>query len=282
MRISVNNIDKQLGIELSKLCEMVNIDDGPRGAFLQWVTPDETELFMSQTSIIEKCTTNKIPMIIFDTEQKISSDEVSYLLSNGAFLWEPAVADRPFFSYQPFWGVIKDFTELKLHDEERKINLGYTGSLVQKVSTFQNYFLPVYEIGDFNVFYANNNTNGNILDKINKMGIPIISDDSIGISDINMTILLGSDYDYQAGKLDVNLFTYLENGVVPLLPYEHRWFHAIFDDLVVKREEDIEYFLRTYNKIAFGSIHDIYRNLDIYLPECNVKNVAKRIIKYFS
>lgn len=280
MKLTVNNADQHLRAELSQVCELVNIDDKPNGVFVEWAT--EGKPFEEQTRLIDICVKNNIPMIVFDRHQNISPDEVSFLLSNGAFLWEPAVGDRPFFSFQPVWGrIIRDFRDLPLVEGGRKIQLGYAGSLVKKIPTFKEYYLPIHEIGEFRVAVIDNEGNRSVCNKVDQMGISVAGSDT-KISDIGTTILLGTDHDYQVGRLDPNLFIYLENGVVPLLPHEHRWFHAVFDDLVVGCEDDVEYVLRSHDIIAFGSIYDIYCNLDAYLPECNVKNVAKRIVKYFS
>lgn len=282
MKITVNNIDRKLRVELSQLCEIVGVDDRPSGAFIQWVTPDVDDLFSKQTKLIEKCVKLKIPMIVFDKQDNLSPDEVSYLLSNGAFLWEPAVTGRNFFSFQPNWGTFyTDFKDLDLIDATKKnVHLTNCSSLVRKFPSFEKYYVPVHEIGEFNVMYSNSDGNDAIYQKVEKLHIPILN--TCNYRDIRATILLGSERDYETGYLDPNLFRMLESGILPLLPEEHRWYHGVFADLVVSGEDDIDYLLRTYDKIAFGSIYDIYCNLDAYLPEANVKNVAKRIVKYFS
>ena len=278
MKLTVNNIDRNLRVELAQICEIVGITNSPDGVFLEWSTEGHT--FEKQTEIIEKCVKKKIPMIIFDRNQEIIPDEVSYLVSIGAFLWEPAVADRNFFSFQPVWGKLKKFEDIPLVENSDGIDLVYMQSLSKKLASFKNYFQPVSEIGDFRVAFIDRFANSPINRKVDEMGITVIAVE--GTVPVKSTILLGSDHDYQTGRLDPHLFEYLEAGIVPMLPREHRWFHSVFDDLVVGTEDDVEFILKTYNSIAFGTIYDVYRNLDAYLPECDVKNVAKRINKYFS
>jgi hypothetical protein len=283
MKITVNNIDRNLRVELSQLCEIVGIDDNPKGVFLNWVTPDSGDLFAKQTKIIEKCVKKKIPMIVFDGDEEISPEEVGYLMGEGAFLWEPAVAGRNLFAYQPCWGrIYTDFNDIPAIDPKpRHMHLANCSPLVRKFPSFQKYYVPVYETSEFNVMYSDRDNNDTINQKVAKHGIPVVGRGYGTYDDIRATIVLGSERDYETGRLDPNFFSILEHGVIPLLPDEHRWYHAIFGDLVVSGEDDIEYILKMYDKIAFGCIFEVYQNLNTYLPEASVENVAKRIVNYF-
>jgi hypothetical protein len=283
MKISVNNIDRLLRAELSKKAKFVDIKDNPRGVFLQWATPEVGDLFDKQTVLIEKAIKKKIPIIIFDKYQDMTADEISFLVREGAFLWEPAVSDRNFFSFQPVWGNIPTNVEdiPWNFDESRGVDLANLSTLVRRMPTFEKYYVPVHEIGDFGVFYANVDQNKTIYNKVDAMGIPIVPSYDGFMKDVKMTVLAGTEQDYKNGHLDPNLFTYLENGVVPLLPSEHRWYHSVFKDLTIYGEDNIEFFLRTYDKTAFGSIYDVYCNLAENLPEADVINVSKRILTFF-
>ena len=280
MKLTVNNIDRELRVELGKTNTFVDIANSPDGVFLEW-SAEGTNTYAKQVEIFAKCVKDKIPLIVFDRNHTIPDESVSWLVGNGAFLWEPAVANRSFFSYQPVWGRIKkDFEDIPLTDYTDAVDLGHMSSLAKKIPTFKNYYQTVAEIGEYKVAYFDTVANGAVNKKVADMNIPVYRGASS--TPVKATILLGSDHDYQIGNLDPKLFEYLENGIVPMLPREHRWFHGIFDDLVVDSEADIDYILKFHDKIAFGCIYDVYRNLDAYLPECNVENVAKRINKYFS
>lgn len=287
MRISVSNIDAELLSELSKICTVVGIDENPKGVFLQWVTPEVGYLFTQQTYIIEKCVKHDIPMIIFDKEEKMSPEEVGFLMSKGSFLWEPAVTGRNFFSFQPVWGnIITKLEDIKWDfDVDRSIDLANTSPIVRKTHDFDKYYNTIHEIGGYNVLYVDHDGNRTISNKISSMNIPIINtnyNDGKYLGKIKYTVLIGSDLDYETGTLPTNLFELLENGVVPLLPREHRWYHSVFDGMLVDCESDIEHYIDVYDRISFGCVYEIYKNLDKYLPEANVKNVAKRIVNYLS
>lgn len=282
MKITVNNIDRNLRVELSQLCDIVDINENPKGVFIEWST--EGKFFEKQTKIIEKCVKKKIPMIIFDRHEKLSPEEAGYLMSEGAFLWEPAVTGRNFFSYQPCWGNIPiEPSQIKWDFENsRRVDLANCSTVRHKFPSFEKYFMPINEIGEFNIRYYGIQCSQNMAYRMQKHDMLIHSADEGFMNDVKTTILIGTEQQYETGYLDPNLFNILEAGVVPLLPKEHRWFHSVFEDMVVDKEDDIEYILKTYDNIAFGCVYDIYRGLDAHLPECNVKNVAKRINKYFS
>ena len=282
MKITVNNIDPLLRVELSKTAEFVDIGQSPRGVFLQWATSTkQPKKFEKQTAIIKKAIKQKLPIIIFDKYQEMDADEISFLVKAGAFLWEPAINDRMFFSYQPAWGRFRtDPKDIPWDfDEVRRIDLGYKAPLTKKFPSFKHYFEPIAEIGEFKVGFYTQDSANTMNTRVEDIGVTCYDLDHDELP--KMTVLLGTEQEYKTGYLDPNLFAYLEAGVVPLLPAEHRWYYSIFRDLVIHEGEDIEFFLRTHDKVAFGSIYDIYTQLSINLPEANVVNVAKRILTFF-
>jgi hypothetical protein len=285
MKLTVNNIDSQLRSELAKTVEFVEIKDNPRGVFLVWSDDGNQSAFSKQTHIIKEAIKKQLPIIIFDKYQKMDADEISFLVKAGAFLWEPAINDRMFFSFQPVWGKIpSDHTEIPWDfDEERPIDLSNLCTLTRKFPSFEQYMVPVHEIGNYRVCYLDKDANGTISNKVGAMDIPIFNtnwNEGNYLKTIKMTVLLGTEQDYKTGNLDPDLFTYLENGVVPLLPAEHRWYHSVFKDLTVYGEDNIDFFLQTYKYTGFGSVYDVYRNLAENLPEADVVNVSKRITSY--
>lgn len=282
MKLTVNNIDRNLRVELAQICEIVGISNNPDGVFLVWSTAGDS--FEKQTEIIEKCVKKKIPMIIFDRNQEIIPDEISYLMSIGAFLWEPAVTGRNFFSFQPVWGRIPtepDQIEWDF-DVKRRFDLANCSTVRHKFPAFEKYYIPIHEIGGFNVGYHGIGCSQTMAYKMQHHKMGIHSADEGFMKDVKTTILIGTEQNYESGFLDTNIFELLENGVIPLLPEEHRWYHSVFGDMVIHGEDNVDYILKMYDKIAFGCIFEIYENLSVYLPECDVKNVAKRINSYFS
>ena len=282
MKIVTNNVDVLLKVELSKICELVNIEDNPKGAFIQWGKGSDNKLFHTQTTIISHCMKNGIPLIIFDKWQQMTNEEITFLVKPGVFLWEPALNDRMFFSYQPNWGSFPDsIGDIPWDfDETRQIDLGYFSSLVKKLPSFQKYYQPIAEIGEYNVTYFKSDDKNVINDKVSKMGVNV-DQMTTNLRSIRTSILIGTEREYQTGYISPLLFECLDNGIVPLLPKEHKWFHSIFEGMVVANNFDIEYLLKTYDKIGCGLIYGVYSGLNEYLPESNVVNVAKRITSFF-
>lgn len=281
MKIVVNNIDRLLRIELSKVCDIVSINDNPKGVFIQWATSTTDDLFTKQTKIISYCLENGIPLIIFDKYQKMTPEEVGFLIKPGVFLWEPALNDRMFFSFQPIWGRIpKVMVDVPVPNTKRAISLGYTKGLRQKLSTFEKYYKPISDVGEKSVGFVDKYANPTINQRVIETGVDIFI--GLGLDQVKTTMLLGTDRDYRVGYLDPNLFSYLEAGVVPMLPREHRWYHSIFKDVLVRDEKDINMLLDMYDRFAFALIYDIYRGLEDNLPECDVINVAQRITTFFN
>ncbi len=288
MNITTNNIDRLLRVELSKTCEFVDIKNNPKGAFIQWVSGVDglDDLFNKQTTIIKHCINKGIPLIIFDKFQQMIEEEITFLIKPGIFLWEPAVNDRMFFSYQPHWGRFPN--ELNKidwdFDEVRPISLGHYSTLEKMLPTFQKYYQPIAATGEHRVVCFDRGSHDVIRSKVEQMGVdvmqPLTESVDSQLSSIKTTILLGTDRDYKTGNLP-SLFEYLEHGVVPMLPREHKWFHSIFSGLVVDNAFDVQYVLNTYDKIGYGFICGIYDGLAEVLPESNVDNVVKRIKLFF-
>ena len=281
MKLTVNNIDHLLRAELSKTVEFVEVQDNPKGVFIVW-SNDASKSFSKQTKIIGEAIKDKTPIIIFDKHQKMDAETISFLVSEGAFLWEPAVSDRMFFSFQPHWGkVYTDPKDIDFDfDKVREVDLGYSSSLTKKLPSFKSYFEPLAELGEYRIVYHDTVANEHLNKKVEQAGIMVYAGENPFTP--KLTILLGTEQDYRTGYLDPRLFEYLEAGIVPLLPTEHRWYHSIFGDLVVDGEDQIDYHLKTVDRTAFGSIYDVYCKLSDNLPEADVVNVAKRILTYLN
>ena len=174
MKIVVNNIDELLETELSQMCEIVELKDKPDGAFIQWTTGFDEYLFLCQTKIIGQCIDEGIPLIIFDKFQKMSVEEVSFLVKPGIFLWEPTLNDRMFFSFQPNWGKIpKMMSEVSFPNTKRTLSFGYVRKLRQKLSTFEQYFKPISDVGEYQAGFVDRHANPAINQRVMEMGVDI-------------------------------------------------------------------------------------------------------------
>jgi hypothetical protein len=279
MKITLNNVDSLLEEELEKICDVVPINENPDGCFVKWVESNH-----EQIKCIKYCIDKHKPLIIFDGDQLMTDDEVTFLMGHGVFLWEPYLNDRTLFSYQPNWGKIPidipwDF------EKAHPIDFGCVLPLKGLLPTFEKYYHPISVTGEYNVSYFNENISDVIRKKVSDMGVSVFdTSNSLSSGKINMkfSMVLCTNHQYKTGYFPSHIFELLENGVVPLLPEEHKWYYSIFQEMVIKNSFDIEFLIKTYDNIGYGLIHQIYQSIDKYLPESNVVNVAKRIKSFIS
>lgn len=273
MKITLNNVDLLLETELKKINSVVGIEDDPDGVFIKWVDSSSPQ-FNSQTKCVKHCLENNKPLIIFDEFQKMTLEEMTFLLKPGVLLWEPYLDDRMLFSYQPCWGTFYEDIEWNFN-ETRMVDFGCVLPLKGIIPTFEKYYSPIAETGEFNVSYFNENVSDNIRERLSKNRITVFG--SNNTPTMKCSMLLGTPSQYESGYFSSHIFDLLEKGIVPLLPEEHRWYHSVFSELVIRRPFDIEFLLKNYDNIGYGLIRHIYDGLSDFLPEANVVNVADRI-----
>jgi hypothetical protein len=96
-------------------------------------------------------------------------------------------------------------------------------------------------------------------------------------------LLLGTPDDYSSGFIDPIFVDCIKEGVIPILPKEHRWYHAIFQGLVIQNEiEDIKHCVNLSDSASFGMVYGILRNIKKYHTEMTSKYVMERIFKHFN
>lgn len=83
--------------------------------------------------------------------------------------------------------------------------------------------------------------------------------------------LIQDERHYRTGYM-INLSDILSSGCTPLITSEHRFYHALFDELVVKRgEDDLKYLLYLYNICEDLLIQDFYKRVDKFMPEMSIE-----------
>ena len=96
-------------------------------------------------------------------------------------------------------------------------------------------------------------------------------------AEVDFTILIDSKRNYEIGYLDPWIICIMEDGCVPLLPLEHRFFGNMFHKLTVDNIEDVDYIVRSFAKIKWTLLDDIYHNIKTLYPEFLIENVAEVI-----
>lgn len=246
------------------------------GLFIDWVDqsvlPDE---YAMQATIIEKYIRTKIPFVIFDGDLAMTKREYDWLKKFKAFFFEPALQNRREFGYLPHW---VDYTDPVLErEEERPYALAYsTVNLESRLKSFEKYYRK----------YAQLFPDKKVLYQAEKLGAVkykqyehdnMVNQAIIDWEEVDFTILIDSKKNYEIGYLNPWTFYIMENGCVPLLPLEHRFYGNMFHKLTVDNIEDVDWIVRNHAKIKWCLIDDIYNNVKALYPEFLIENVAEVI-----
>lgn len=278
--IGVFNIQKNLKVQLEKdykLCDLsIKTEEKISSIFIDWV-PQSNKKFVHQAQIIEDYVRNKIPTVIFDRFLSMTYKEYIWLKRFNVFFFEPALNNRIGFTYIPQWTVpIKDFWDsVYRENDDRSIDLFYEGNLDNKIKSFEKYYKDYASLypdkivgykGEFKKTYEDYN---------------IKSFENIHLSDVKYTILLGSPTEYRIGYLPDNFFTYMQHGILPLLPAEHRFFHGMFKNIVVESEKDVSFIIDSMsNGVRYVLIESIYENINKYYSEFKINHVIDKTKHY--
>jgi hypothetical protein len=281
--IGVISFRENIVSKLSETLPIINVFDlvdrkFPKldGLFIDWVDqsvlPDE---YAMQAAIIEKYVKTKIPVVLFDGDLSMTKREYDWLKKFKVFFFEPALQNRREFGYLPHW-IEKIDTELE-RDEERQFALAYsTVNLENKLKSFEKYYRKYAQLfPDKKVLYQ--------AEKLNDVKYKQYEHDNmvnqaiIDWEEVDFTILIDSKKNYEIGYLNPWTFYIMENGCVPLLPLEHRFFGNMFHKLTVDNIEDVDWLVRNHAKIKWCLIDDIYHNIETLYPEFLIDNVAQVI-----
>ena len=281
--IGIISFRENIVSKLSETLPIINVFDlvdrkFPKldGLFIDWVDqsilPDE---YAMQAAVIEKYVKTRIPVVVFDGDLSMTKREYDWLKKFKVFFFEPALQNRREFGYLPHW---IDKLDIKLErEEERPFALAYsTVNLESKLKSFEKYYRKYAQLfPDKKVLYQ--------AEKLSKVKYKQYEQDNmvnqavIDWEEVDFTILIDSKKNYEIGYLNPWTFYMMENGCVPLLPLEHRFYGNMFHKLTVDNIEDVDWIVRNHAKIKWCLIDDIYHNIKTLYPEFLIDNVAEVI-----
>lgn len=283
------NVDKSLSKELSKSFNVIipesekNLPDNIDAVYIEYIpyNSNNPQPFVLQTETFKFYLKKKIPVVVFDKYLAIKPDEARWLKKQNVKLLEPAINYRPDFRYLPqFCPKIHSIDTLKLNKvEPRAVTIGFKGIIFDKLNSFEKYLV------EFGKNYPSFSTKYSDSSNISKekteeyTNLNVILDKNLKYSDIKCTVLLGSVRDYTIGYLNPDLFTILENNVIILLPEEHRYYHALFSDTVIKELNDMVFVAQTYDFVYLGYIANVYHRIDKLYPEFKLEHTVDFIKK---
>jgi len=255
----------------------VNFPDKLDGLIIDFANKENYKAWVYQAALIEEYY-KKTKILIFDRYFSITSKEYNWLKKFNVIFFEPAINNRKGFEYLPYW---IDNIEVDWKDnDKREIHLAYSYKNIEdRLKYFEKYYREYAKLfPDKNVCYSTvvlsdikrkeyKNDNLNFY----KM---------IDFKNVAYSIVIDSKKNYEIGYLDESIFSILKYGCVPILPIEHKYFHALFGSLVVDGLEDIDY-ITSGPDIRNAFIDDILINLKNLYPEFLIDNVAEVIINCF-
>jgi len=277
MAIVFQNIDKDI-VSAFK----IKGSDDYEGLFVDWIpTCDHSraEELLQQTEIVNKYVKDKKPIIVFDRYRSITRKEYRYL-GNRTLFWEPSIIPRNGFGYQPCWlPIINIKNPPFIEVNGRTYDLGFSGSLNNKFKSFSKYYETIKGIMDLQIGINASDIKELKIDELRNNDIDV---GDYGIDQFKTIVLIGKPIDYICGYLDPIFIDCIKNGVMPLLPSEHRFYYAMFDGLVLKSEiNDLKFNIQMADNISFGMIHGLLENIEKFFPEMLVSSITDRVIKHF-
>jgi hypothetical protein len=72
----------------------------------------------------------------------------------------------------------------------------------------------------------------------------------------------------------------MKDGVLPLLPLEHRFFGTVFKDFIIANGNDLDYYMTAYRKFRGVMIEEIWSRFLIAYPEFHISYVIEKIKDY--
>lgn len=269
MTIILQNVDKtvgQIGLVNSGKSGQFDIDECS-GLFVDWVSTNSNnaDLLIQQTEIIENFIKNGKKIIIFDRYRSISSKEFSYLSKHNVKFWEPVLLSRRGFEYQPCWVDVPNHVDDVewCFDKKKLYDIGYRGSVYNKLYTSSEYYKNEW------------NEDKHLIKKDIEIG-------KFQLDEYRLLLLLGSYEDCKNGYLDPIFVDCIRYGVIPVLPKEHKWYHAMFQGLIIHEDlDDLKHYVNMSNIASFGLIYNLLTNIKKYHTEMTSEYVMKKIIKHF-
>lgn len=250
------------------------------GLFLDWVPPSFEEDFIYQAQLIED-NIKKMPVVIFDRHFSVTYQEASYMKKFKTHLFEPAiVTGRSEFIYLPEWTSYYSV----LDNDERPYNvLDISKNLEYRIKSFEKWYRDYARLfPEKKVAYYTKTLTDFKKDDYKKNNLILL--DGKPLPDYtcsDFTVVIGSKNAYDIGYFDPVYFLAMNQGCLPLLPEEHRFFHSVFRHLIIKDLEEMDYYVSLYHRARSVIIEDIFDRIKRFMPEFTVEYASSIIRKCY-
>ncbi len=282
-KICVYNIGVDLLKELESRIKVLPSDFSktPDIFYLEWYPPEygkKDEKFIHQiTSLKYACTKLKIPVIIFDRFMSIDNSVRRWLKKYKIKIIEPSIFPSNGTTFlPPYINTKKDLGFFP----KRNVDLGIIDeNMKDKVSSFEKYFLDFASLNpDMTVKYKGFN---NYFKKNEYTDKNLIYDENINWKDISFTIAISKKSGYKKGFFESYIIDAINNGCVPLLPEEHRFYYSVFKQMYILSRNDMIYLIKNMKIVSEELIYDIFKNINNHFPEFTVEYFCSKILKVF-
>jgi len=281
--IGLYNIEKNMVQELSKSLEIYEFSVGdvsfPKldGLIIDCIDKSAYKAWVYQAALIDKYS-KKTKIVMFDRHFSITKKEFDWLKKFNVTFFEPAINNRKDFEYLPYW--VDDIEIDWTNNVERNTHLAYSyNNMEDRLKFFEKYYKEYAKLfPDKNVCYSTFILNDIKRKEYKDNNLNFYK--MIDFKDVSYSIIIDNKKNYEIGYLDENVFNIMRHGCVPILPKEHKYFHALFGNLVVGDIEDIDYFT-SMPGIGNAFLDDILINLNSLYPEFLIVNVAEVMINCF-
>jgi hypothetical protein len=214
--------------------------DGATCAFIDWHRIGDNDKAKKQIIATTYLCKNVDAIIIFDRYRSLTEKDINWFNSISTtkrlYFYEPCLINRDGFKSMFFW---YDFDSLKhYHYNKKNIDVGHVGAT-----------------------------------QIELFGIKSKECDSY--QQVSSSIINCTTEDFRIGYLP-DLTEMLLFGCVPLLPKRHRFYHSLFDDLVIKNHDDLTYKIKMSINLGREMLEDFIDNLmewEEFDIKCTVQNI---------
>lgn len=253
------------------------------GLVIDWVLSDRKNPsipFARQASLIEKYVKKGVPTFIFDRFSSITFKESKWLKKFNVNFFEPLLMHRDGFKYLPFWTY--GLYDLDNFEKDQRIHdISFKGYLKDKIKSFEEYYInismhfPHFSIA-YDSYLIKSKTEEYKNNGVNKV-------ENLDMKQSKTSIIIGSSRDYKLGKLDQLYVDSLNNGCLPIVAKDNRFYMGLEPTLIPIDKENgtsriSRIFFESTSDIRYGILMGIHEKLDRYFPEMKV-NHAIDVIK---
>jgi hypothetical protein len=216
-----------------------------------------------------------MPIVIFDRSFSLTEKEFNWCKKFNTHLFEPALySGRTGFGYLPEW--TSDY-DIFIDGPDKEYDLIYSDNQLEyKLKGFEKWiknfarFFPNKKVA----YSCNEKLTSFLKEEFEKNYIMrVIGKENIYDSG-KFTVVIDTDMAYKIGYFNSNYFSAMNNGCLPLLPYEHKYFHGMFKGLVINDLKEMDYFISSYWRIREVLIEEIFDRIKNKWPEFTVNHAV--------